>query len=646
VARFLSLYFCADGWADRSGVHYGSASRDICNGLKRMLLRFGIQSNLHSRDIPGHGRRWTLSVADKGHARTFAGVVRPHLTEITGAKLKRWVGEWRVDSSATNIGVPARFLASECKRRQRVTGRSKRSLGVESGGYTNCQVLHRNSLIDLLYSERLEDLRTGDLVWDTVVSVEYVGDKECFDFRMENPDRPYAVVEDFLVHNCGKKIRELIAKERTKFVEGCERNGYGRKLGEDWFDIIEPFADYAFNKSHSYGYGFVSYQTAYLKANYPVEYLASLLTSVKSNLEKAAVYLNECRQMGINVLVPDVNRSERDFTSIPDPDGGELNAIPFGLSAVRNVGEGLVELILAERRANGPFASFVDFVTRVDYQVLNKRTVESLIKAGAFDSLGHSRKGLLLVFDVIIDQVVGARRERDMGVMTLFGGQSEDGLDLSHLPTIDPVEFDKSQRLAFEKEMLGLYVSDHPLMGLETQLRRRAETTLGDLESAEEGASVTVGGVVTALQRKWTRKGELMAVFLLEDLTHAAEAMVFPRTMTDFGHLLEDDRVVIVRGRVDKRDDQPKLMVQTIEVFEPITGGAPPLRLEIRPEQLSESLIDRLKRLLRDHSGDAPVFIHLSHAQAVRLADDYCVDTSNGLIPELRVMLGPDAVLL
>jgi DNA polymerase III alpha subunit/intein/homing endonuclease len=587
VERFLGRYFCADGWADAAGAHVGSASRAVGAGLKRMLLRCGIQSNLHRRRAAGHGTQWVLSVADEEHARAFAHMVRSHVTRAKGAELRRWLGE-----------------------------------GCAGGGAT-C---------------------AGDLAWDTVVSVEPAGDKECFDFRMANPDRPYAVVEDFLVHNCGKKIRELIAAERAKFVEGCDASGYGRQLGEDWFDIIEPFADYAFNKSHSYGYGLISYQTAYLKANYPVEYLACLLTSVKNNLDKAAVYLNECRQLGIKVLVPDINVSERDFTSIPDPAGGQLNAIPFGLSAVRNVGDGLVESILAERRANGPFRSFVDFIERVDYQVLNKRTIESLIKAGAFDSLGHPRKGLLLVFEDLIDKTVAARREHDMGVMTLFGGEASVGPSFDDRPAIPDVEFDKPQRLAFEKEMLGLYVSDHPLLGLGAQLKRRAEATIADLESAEEGSVVTVGGVVTALQRKWTRKGDLMAVFVLEDLTHSAEVMVFPRTMTDYGHLLEDDRVVIVRGRVDKRDDQPKLMAQAVEVFEPVSGADPPLRLQIRPEALSDALIERLKRVLADHGGDAPVYIHLSERQVVRLSDGYCVDTANGLIAELRVMLGADAV--
>ncbi len=458
----------------------------------------------------------------------------------------------------------------------------------------------------------------------------------------------YTLAEaDNLRKAAGKKKRELMAKEREKFIAGCDENGYGVAFGEDMFTTIEGFADYAFNKSHSYGYGFVSFQTAFLKANYPVEYLASLLTSVKSSLDKAAIYLNECRQLSINVLVPDVNRSDLDFSSIPDPEGGELNAIPFGLSAVRNVGEKLVELILAERRANGPFESFIDFVERVDYDVLNKRTIESLIKAGAFDSLGHPRKGLLLVFEEIIDKTASSRKEHDMGVMTLFGGEADsDGPGFDDRPDIPGEWFDKSARLKFEKEMLGLYVSDHPLMGLEGALRRKAEHSLVNLPEMEDGALVTIGGVVTNFQKKWTKKGDLMGIFVLEDLVAGAEVMVFPRTFTDYGHLLADDKVIVLRARIQKRDDEPKLMAQSVEVFEAeMLGGAPPLRLEIRPDQLSDALIKQLKGLLSGHSGESQVYLHLNDRQAVKLTDEFNVDTSNGLIPELRVLLGPDSVM-
>jgi DNA polymerase-3 subunit alpha len=193
--------------------------------------------------------------------------------------------------------------------------------------------------------------------------------------------------------------------------------------------------------------------------------------------------------------------------------------------------------------------------------------------------------------------------------------------------------------------MLGLYVSDHPLMGLEGALKRKAEHSIAELADIEDGQIVTVGGVITGLQRKWTRKGDLMAVLVLEDLTDSVETMVFPRTFADYGHLLEDDRIVIIRGRVDSRDDQPKLMAQSIEVLDTDSlGSAPPLRLAIRPNQLSDALIDRLKTILVEHRGPSPVYIHLSEEKAVRLSDEYCVDTSNGLVPELRVLLGAEAI--
>jgi DNA polymerase-3 subunit alpha len=466
----------------------------------------------------------------------------------------------------------------------------------------------------------------------------------------------YSLAEaDNLRKACGKKNRELIAKERVKFVEGCDANGYGAALGTTLFDIIEPFADYAFNKSHAYGYGLVAYQTAYLKAHYGVEYLAALLTSVKGSLEKAAVYLNECRQRGIPVLVPDVNVSQSNFTALVDRVGppsadGEPgtpipDAIPFGLSAIRNVGEGLVALILEEREAAGPFADFYDFCERCDTAVLNKRTIESLIKAGAFDSLGHPRRGLLTVYERIVDVTVARRRERDMGVMTLFGDAGDDGgPTYDERPRIPDLEFDKRQQLAFEKEMLGLYVSDHPLMGAEASLRRRTDGTLDEIADLDDGTMRVFGGVVTALQKKWTKKGDLMAVFTLEDLRSSTEVMVFPKSMQEHGYKLEDDAVVVIRGRVDKREDTPKLIAMDIEVFEPTTT-APALRVALSAG-LQPGLVDRLKALLHEHPGESEVFIQLSPRQTVRLPPDFNVETSNTLLAELRVMLGPDAVVI
>ena len=452
---------------------------------------------------------------------------------------------------------------------------------------------------------------------------------------------------DSLRKAMGKKSREVMAKEKQAFVDGVETTGYGAGLGQSLFITIEQFADYAFNKSHSFGYGFITFQTAYLKAHHPAEYLSALLTSVKANLDKAAIYLSECRTMGIEVTVPDINRSVSDFAPVVevDADGTEVRQIAFGLSAVRNVGAGLVGLLLAEREANGPYADFYEFCERVDFQVLNKKTLESLIKAGAFDDVGHPRQGLLLAFERIVDGTLSRRRERDMGVMSLFGEVDDAGPMFDERPPIPDVEFPKRERLSFEKEMLGLYVSDHPLMGAEASLKRKCDGALTDLAEMDDGAVRSFGGVVTALQRKWTRKGDLMAVFMLEDLQTAVEVMVFPKTMTDHGHKLADDAVVVVRARVDTREDQPKLIAMDVEPFEPMSNEAFPLRVKVAASRVSEALIEELKSVLAEHQGESPVFLHLGERQVLRLPEAWTVDIGPGLLGRLRELLGPTAIL-
>ncbi len=457
----------------------------------------------------------------------------------------------------------------------------------------------------------------------------------------------YSLAEaDNLRKACGKKIREMIKAERAKFVDGCEATGYGRPLGEKLFDVIEPFADYAFNKSHAYGYGLIAYQTAWLKAHYPVEYLAALLTSVKDSQDKAAIYLAECRTMGIEVRVPDINLSVSKFTAVPPPaeaaETGALGSIPFGLSAVRNVGEGVTDLILAEREAAGPFVDFYDFCERVDTAALNKRTVEALVKSGAFDQLGHTRQGLLAAYERIIDLTVAKRKQHDMGAMSLFDSL-EDGPVFDDRPRIEEGELEKKVKLAFEKEMLGLYISDHPLMGVEAALRRRTDGTVDEVLAGEEETVCSLGGVVTGLQRKWTKRGDLMAVFQLEDLRGSLEVMVFPKTMTEHGHKLEDDAIVIVRGRVDRKEDTVRMMAMEVERFEPV-AESPSVLIDLTRSAVNDDLLHRLKGVLADHPGRSEVVLQLSQRQRVRLADDLSVDAGNGLVAELRVLLGSNAV--
>ncbi|MCA1691074.1 MAG: DNA polymerase III subunit alpha, partial [Actinobacteria bacterium] len=480
----------------------------------------------------------------------------------------------------------------------------------------------------------------------------------------------YSLLEaDNLRKACGKKIRALIALEREKFVTRCERKGYGADLGTKLFDVIEPFADYAFNKSHAFAYGMIAYQTAWLKANHPVEYLAALLTSVKDDKDKTAVYLSECRNRRIPVTVPDINRSSSDFTALPGPagPGGEAakEAVPgpagpggeaakeafkgtivFGMAAVRNVGAGLVGLMVAERERGGPFPDFYDFCNRVDPMVLNKRSIESLIKAGAFDSLGHPRLALLEVYERIIDGCLARRREQDLGIQSLFGEVVEGGTMLhDERIAIGDREFDGARKLAFEKEMLGLYVSSHPLLGVVAALRRHTDCTIAEFRELRDGECRCVGGVVTALSRKYTKRGDLMAVFTLEDLDAAIEVMVFPRTMLDHGALLAEDAVVCVKGRLDLKEEPAKIVCLEVRRPDLFDSDSAPLRIKLSPGTLNETMVGRLKGLLRDHPGDTPVFLHLDQT-VLRLPDDFRVDSRNGLFAELRVLLGPAGLVV
>ncbi|HYA45068.1 MAG TPA: OB-fold nucleic acid binding domain-containing protein, partial [Acidimicrobiales bacterium] len=374
--------------------------------------------------------------------------------------------------------------------------------------------------------------------------------------------------------------------------------------------------------------------------------------------DKLAVYLAECRAMGIEVLVPDINLSVSEFTAVraAGPDGRAR--IPFGLSAIRNVGEGLVERMVTERESRGPFKDFYDFCNRVDPVVLNKRSVESLVKAGAFDCLGHPRQGLCLVYEQVIERTLARRKEADQGVLSLFGlfgsgapGGAPAAFDDTRVPIPDQ-GWDEHTKLAFEKEMLGLYVSGHPLIGVETALRRQADCTILDLreDNAVAGAAVTngdwqnggrwVGGVVTGLARRYTKKGELMATFTLEDLQSSIEVFVFPRVMAEVGHLLANDAVVCVKGRLDVREDVPKLICSELKRPPLSVEGHEPLHVVTPIHGLDDGRVQRLRELLCEHSGGSPVYLHVG-SKVVRLAPEFNVATSPGLLAELRVLLGP-----
>jgi DNA polymerase-3 subunit alpha len=447
---------------------------------------------------------------------------------------------------------------------------------------------------------------------------------------------------DLLRRAMGKKKKEILDKEYVPFREGMKVNGYSDGAIQTLWDILVPFSDYAFNKAHTAGYGLVSFWTAYLKANFPQEYMAALLTSVKDDKDKSAVYLNECRRMGIKVLPPDVNDSDFDFT----PRGSDIR---FGLSAVRNVGANVVDSIIATRKAHGRFASFYDFIDKVEVSVCNKRVVESLIKAGAFDSLGDSRRGLITVHEQVIDAAVDLKRAEAIGQFDLFGsmGEAEDSGSLRITPEIPLGEWDKAMLLAHERDMLGLYVSDHPLYGVEQFLAQATDCSVVHVHSGDraEGTVVTVGGLVTGVQRKTTKQGSLWAIVTLEDLDGAVEVMVFPQTYAGAGTLLVEDAVLLVRGRIDRPDEDAARLV-AMEITQPDVSEAPagPVRLSMPAARCVPPVVERLKDILAAHPGTTEVHLHLAasgRTTVLRLDDRLRVTPSPALYGDLKALLGP-----
>lgn len=445
---------------------------------------------------------------------------------------------------------------------------------------------------------------------------------------------------DLLRKAMGKKDRKILDKEYVFFQEGMKSNGFSDGAIEKLWQTLIPFSDYAFNRAHSAGYGVVSYWTAYLKANYPTEYMAALLTSVRDDKDKSALYLSECRRMGIQVLPPDVNESNSEYT----PRGVDIR---FGLAAIRNVGEGVVATIKRSREQKGRFASFGDFLAKVDAQVCNKKTIESLIKAGAFDSFGVSRRGLMSVHLEAIDSIIETKRAEAIGQFDLFGSETVE--NNSDVELDIPVgEWEKSQLLAYEREMLGLYVSDHPLLGIEHILRMATDVSISQLldDVTSQDRMVTIGGLVTSIQRKVTRQGASWAIVTIEDLEGSIEALFFAKTYTQYALTLTEDRVVVIRGRADRREDQLRFTALEMNFPEITQGAVGPFVIKMPIVQCTPPVVDRLKEILRTHPGTREVHLQLDdHGKSTVLKLEAKVTASPSLSADLKAILGPDCLL-
>ncbi|MFF1560530.1 DNA polymerase III subunit alpha [Streptomyces sp. NPDC058279] len=410
---------------------------------------------------------------------------------------------------------------------------------------------------------------------------------------------------DLLRRAMGKKKPEVLAAEWDKFHGGMRENGYSEEAIKALWDVMLPFSGYAFNKSHTAGYGLVSFWTAYLKANFPAEYMAALLTSVGDDKDKAAIYLADARKSGVNVLQPDVNESVAEFTAIGED-------VRFGLKSVRNVGEGVIDSLVSSRKNHGKYASFADFLDKSEIGALNKRAVESLIKAGAFDSLGHSRKGLVAAHEEAIDAIIPVKKAEAYGQDDLFAGMGGAadapafGLDFP----ISEEEWPRKQLLATEREMLGLYVSAHPLDGTEHILSRNRDTTVTEIMASGHEGPVKIAGLITGVDRKMTKQGNAWAAVTLADRDAAIEVCFFPATYQLVGHALVPDSVVSVSGRAQDRDGSMNIIgseVVELDVSSAEHGGRPPVLLSFRAHRMHEKTIRELKRILQAHPGESPV---------------------------------------
>ncbi len=439
---------------------------------------------------------------------------------------------------------------------------------------------------------------------------------------------------DLMRRAMGKKKPEILAELRAQFTEGAVKNNVDGNVAGQVFDLIEYFAGYGFNKSHSAAYAFVSYQTAYLKANYPVEFMAALLTSVRDNTDKVSFYIEECRRMGIAVLPPDVNVSGVDFTVAGD-------SIRFGMAAIKNVGLNAVKSIIDSKGSDTTYTSFADFCQRVDTRVVNRRVLENLIKSGALDSLCHHRSQMMTAIEAGLGLAQLAQQDRQNGQRSLLDFWGEDVQKTLSLDMPNISEYASGDLLAMEKEALGLYVSGHPLdQYRETILRLTTHQTV-NLKELEDRTEVVVGGILNMVKRITTKKGDNMAFANLEDLSDVVELVIFPRCYQQCSSLLKVDSPVLARGITSTNGEEVKVIVNSLETMTLRKYGD----LFIRFENITMETISRVQMVLCAHPGECPVYLYFPGDKKLALADRrFWVNLDSDVVQQLTSLMGPGQV--
>ncbi len=447
---------------------------------------------------------------------------------------------------------------------------------------------------------------------------------------------------DSLRKAIGKKIEALMAKHREKFISGSVANGVDESLATELFDLIEKFGGYGFNKSHSAAYALIAYQTAYLKAHFPVEFMSALLNSEIDTIDGVVKFINECRGHGIEVLSPDINESSTVFTAV---DG----RIRFGLAAVKNVGEAAVELIIKEREENGEFISIFDFCQRVDLTKVNKRVLESLIRCGALDSTGVYRSRLMAVLEDALDHGQRFQREKNSAQMSLFdvGDNIDAVINLPAVPTID--EWDDREKLAQEKETLGFYVTGHPLDRYRSILKKFTNVDTIRIREADDKAPVRIGGFISSSKVIRTRNDEPMGFITVEDIHGSVEVVVFPSVYKECADLMTSDTAILVQGQAQVEEKGVKILADAIIPMEKAEETwTVEIRLMVNPEITDRETLTRVHQTLKRYPGPCKGFVHVclgAQAEAVvAMAEDFCIQYCDAMIREVNSIFGYDAV--
>ncbi len=458
---------------------------------------------------------------------------------------------------------------------------------------------------------------------------------------------------DILRRAMGKKKPEEMAKQKQRFMSGAEEKKVPKAKAEKIFDLMAKFAEYGFNKSHSAAYALISYQTAFLKTHYPVEYMAALLTSEVQDTDKVVKYIYEARQMSILILPPDVNESRWDFTVVEAHDrdsiepGSAIGTIRFGLAAVKNVGSSAIEAMIEARETKGPFTSMADFCKKVDQRRVNRRVIEGLIKCGALDGTGARRAQMMDAVDMMMDQATRHQEQEAIGQFSIF-----DSMDDASEPALPGTpEWKENTLLAYEKESMGFYISGHPLAAFQDDMKRYATSTTETLEQVSDGKDVTICGIIAGLKQKVTKKGDKMAILNLEDLLGAVEVIVFPELYKSAHHLLLTDTPLIIAGQLDKSEQGNKIKAVRIHLLTDVKKkGAVRLDIKLNATGLTQDDLLKVKDILLRYKGEIPVFLRLQNPSRkdslISVGREIRVNPSDKLIAEIESVLGAGAVSL